>query len=156
MSVEQSARDFWKFAGSYKGVSTFDSVFEDWANKQASLSVSELDAVWDSVQLDLCKAFDRTAAITISGEPEELQQMFGKGAPATEPARINAPKIENPIKQAPPAGVKPPMGAGPLPGAPAGLPPMPPAGPVAPTVGAAPTGAPEGAESATLLDGLVD
>ena len=146
-------QSFWKYASTLKGISSIEKAFETWANKQAN-STEQLQDIWSAVQLDINTSFNRTAAITISGEPEELQQMFGKGYGATGPMKIDAPKIESPLKQMPGA----PKPGGPLGGLPGGapmgggVPPMPPMGGEG---SSAPSGnAPAPSNEGSLIDDL--
>jgi len=142
---------FWKYASTLKGISSIEDAFETWANKQAH-STEELQDIWSAIQLDVNTSFNKTAAITISGEPEELQQMFGKGEGATGPMRIDAPKIESPLKQIPGA----PKPGGPIGGLPgvvpagAGASPMPPMG----GEGAPAANAPAPSNEGSLIDDL--
>ena len=117
IDIQAHTAHFWKFAKELTEPHSLEDAFANWANTTA-IPIETAHQVWASVQIDVADAFHKTAAITISGDPEELQALMkSPGNISTEP-KINAPKVENPLKKLPggPAGTAPTGAPGGLPG----------------------------------------
>ena len=55
--LESKAKEFWKYAGDYKGIANIEDVFVDWI-KKTGYEIKEASNIWKKVSNDIMKAFN--------------------------------------------------------------------------------------------------